>query len=89
MNMDFIKKLEPFKKTLLVICIICIIIGVVLIFNSDYTDMCNKLLEENKEVVDRLNTLDPNSVEWSNLWTQTENENPQLMECIYPSDNND
>jgi hypothetical protein len=62
------------------------IIGAISWSNSDYNNMCKKLMRDNNEVVNQLNTLDPNSAEWNNLETQTENENPQLMECIYPSD---
>ena len=77
------------KELLTIIIGICFIIGIILFFHSDYTNMCKKLMIENKEVVNQLNTLDPNSAEWNNLETQTENENPQLIECIYPSNNND
>ena len=62
------------------------IIGAILWSNSDYNNMCKKLMRDNNEVVNQLNTLDPNSAGWNNLFTQTENENPQLIECVYPSD---
>jgi len=84
-----LKKYLKNKEVLTITIGICFIIGVILFTHADYANMCRKLMSENKDVVSQLNTLDPNSAEWNNLETKTENENPQLIECIYPSNNND
>lgn len=64
------------------------IVGGFVLEENNYNNMCKELMKENKEVVNQLDTLDPNSAEWNSLYTQTENENPQLIECIYPPDSN-
>ena len=77
------------KEFLVLVCGFVLFIGAILWSNSDYNNMCKKLMRDNSEVVNQLNALDPNSAGWNNLFTKTENENPQLIECVYPSDNND
>ncbi len=82
------------KKSLIVLLVIITLlaligaISVLAILFPNYFNPCKELMSENKEVVSQLNTLDPNSAEWNSLYTQTENENPQLVECIFPSDSN-
>lgn len=87
------KKIEEFyKKNQKKLNILFLIIGIsFFVFYSlygqnSYKKDCDNLINTNREIADKLDTMDSNSSEWNVLFDKTENENPQLIECLYPTD---